>query len=72
MEERERTEFAAWLIAFRAHTQQSQKQLATVLGLTKKTITAWETGRHYPDWPKRLQLNQWARSVGYDPVPPKR
>lgn len=68
----ERGEFADWLREFRAHTKQSQSQLAKAMGFTKKTITAWETGRHYPDWSVRSLLNEWARQISFRAVPPKR
>lgn len=68
----QRGEFADWLREFRKHTQQTQKQLADTLGVHKFTIKQWESGRQYPLWPKRLQLNQWARSVAFRACPPKR
>jgi transcriptional regulator with XRE-family HTH domain len=69
-EARLRSEFAAWCIGFRAHTQQSQRDLAQALGIHKSTVTRWETGELYPKWAKRLQLNEWARETGYRAVPP--
>lgn len=68
---RQRSTFAEWLIGFRAHTNQTQGELGHALGVHRQTVNRWESNELYPKWEKRLRLNEWAREVGFRPVPPK-
>jgi DNA-binding XRE family transcriptional regulator len=64
--------FARWLLGFRAHTEQTQAELALVIGVHRITVVRYEGARLYPSRDTRIKLNELAREANYPPVPPYR
>ena len=50
-------EFAEKIKQYRAHNDWTQQEVATKLGVSRKTISSWENGRSYPDIFMLVQLN---------------
>lgn len=52
-------EFAEKIKQYRAHNDWTQQEVATKLGVSRKTISSWENGRSYPD------ILCWSSSVTF-------
>ena len=50
-------EFAEKIKQYRAHNDWTQQEVATKLGVSRKTISSWENGRSYPDIFMLVQLS---------------
>lgn len=50
-------EFANKIKQYRGHNDWTQQEVATKLGVSRKTISSWETGRSYPDIFMLVQLS---------------
>lgn len=68
--QRAREAFADWCRRYRHHTEETQADLALVVGVHRTSIVRYEAARVYPSRRVRILFNQLAREAGFQPVPP--